>query len=123
MTEPTLTITLPRHPGSPRVARAALRPLVPRLGARADDVTLLVSEVLTNAVEHGSGDTVDLHVTLVDGRVRAEVVDGGHGFTPPAPAPDPARLRGRGLQIVDRVADAWGAYEGNSTHVWFELRL
>jgi anti-sigma regulatory factor (Ser/Thr protein kinase) len=123
MAEPTLSITLPRHPGSPRVARSALRPLAAELGSRADDVTLLVSEILANAVEHGHGETIDLHVTLADGRVHAEAVDGGHGFDPPPASGDLERPRGRGLEIVDRVADAWGAYEGASTHVWFELDL
>jgi anti-sigma regulatory factor (Ser/Thr protein kinase) len=123
MATASLSIELPRHPGSSRMARAALRPLEDHLGARSEDVTLLVSELLANAVEHGEGEAVGLTVHVEAGRVHAEVVDRGHGFAPPALAPDPLRLRGRGLQIVDRLADDWGVFEGDSTHVWFELDL
>jgi anti-sigma regulatory factor (Ser/Thr protein kinase) len=121
MKQTSLTIELPRHPGSPRVARSVLRPLGEHLGSRTDDVTLLVSELLANAVEHGQGEVVELRMSVLDGRVRAEVIDGGQGFELPPPDPDPGR--GRGLQLVDRLAVDWGVSQSASTHVWFELAL
>ena len=121
MTDTLLRVDLPRQPGSSRIARSVLRPLACDLGEHAEDVALLVSELLANAVEHGNGDALELSVRISDGRLRAEVVDGGHGFEPPEFDFDPLRPHGHGLELVDRIAEGWGVYEGNSTHVWFEL--
>jgi anti-sigma regulatory factor (Ser/Thr protein kinase) len=74
---------------------------------RADDVALVVSELVTNALEHGDGPPVDLEIVsdaigelaiCVDSRSTARPV------SPPAttPAPQP---RGRGLRIVATLAD------------------
>lgn len=56
-------------------------------------------------------------------RVRIEV-----GGPPPDVSPDALlhsnetpSLGGMGLQIVDRMADAWGVQGDNDTSIWFEL--
>jgi anti-sigma regulatory factor (Ser/Thr protein kinase) len=120
----SVELTLPRIPTSVARARAGLRPLRDALGDRYGDAVLLVSELVTNAVRHGEGSTVELIGRVRGGACRIEVVDGGDGFVPTREHTlthlDP---RGRGLPMVAALADAWGAYEGGSTHVWFEFDL
>jgi anti-sigma regulatory factor (Ser/Thr protein kinase) len=90
----------------------------------ADDLVdlalLLTSELVTNAYRHAGTET---RVTVgVDGdRVRVEVRDIGSG-EPELRPHDTSRVDGRGLQIVDALAERWG-YESNDggTSVWFEL--
>jgi anti-sigma regulatory factor (Ser/Thr protein kinase) len=88
-----------------------------------EDLRLLVTEVVTNGVRHGSERgpmTVD--VVLGDQKVRVEVSDQGRGFTPPeAPMPRQDGTGGWGLQLVDRVASRWGVKVDGTTCVWFEL--
>lgn len=88
-----------------------------------EDVTLLVSELVTNAVRHpkASG-RIEMRVEVAGGRVLVEVTDPGGGFAKPDVGEPPAdALGGRGLLIVDRVASRWGVTEGRPTRVWFEL--
>jgi anti-sigma regulatory factor (Ser/Thr protein kinase) len=114
----SFSVALPRDPSASRVARGAVRQ---RLGgtltpSKLDDVTLAVSELVTNAVVHGTGD-IELRVET-DGRVvKGEVIDGGHGLE------DDVRqdaVDGRGLRIVAQLATKWGVFQG-TTHVWFEI--
>jgi anti-sigma regulatory factor (Ser/Thr protein kinase) len=113
-------VELPRDERAPAVARRALDDLCPALDrTRREDARLLISELVTNSVTHGDGDTV---VILIDaelpGVLRCEVVDDGAGFVPRARG---ARsVGGWGLDLVERLAASWGVREG-STHVWFEL--
>ncbi|MGW0363987.1 ATP-binding protein [Streptomyces sp. NPDC002990] len=90
----------------------------------ADDVLLLVSEVVANACLHGGGPT-SLLLDCTDDRLRVEVTDGNPA--PPVPVqPRSARDRGRpgghGLRIVERLARKWGSLplpEGKC--VWLEV--
>lgn len=90
------------------------------------DLTLLVSELVTNAYRHSGiphGDPIALRVSMRNRVVRVEVED--HGVAPPGPhlrAPD--ETGGWGLQIVSSVSDRWGSQKtlaGNL--VWFEIVL
>lgn len=102
------------------VARAA-RDLGP---ATLDDVLLVVSELVTNAVRHGPGrGPIHLEVRR-DGVVRIEVQDQGEGFEAPArKLPDPGiPTGGFGLSIVGRLSADWGiTVRAGSTLVWAEL--
>lgn len=84
-----------------------------------DDVLLIVSELVTNAVLHGHGN-VEMHIAF-DGRsVTGHVCDEGPGFERRAPAPRAGRIGGRGLALVEQVADGWGV-DDEAAHVWFQI--
>jgi anti-sigma regulatory factor (Ser/Thr protein kinase) len=116
-----LHLRLPRHNSAAGIARKAVdRRFAGELRReRAGDLVLVVSELVTNAVEHGLG-AISLTVRVDDDGVFGEVVDEGGGFEREARERGPGDLRGRGLHIVDAVSSRWGVHEG-TTHVWFEL--
>jgi anti-sigma regulatory factor (Ser/Thr protein kinase) len=93
------------------------------LGLRADTdaVAVLTSELVANAVDLGAGE-VTVTILAVGDRLRVEVRD--HGFGLPEllhPGPfDPGG--GRGLMIVDNLADSWGVQQFlPGKIVWFEV--
>jgi hypothetical protein len=90
------------------------------------DLALLVAEVVGNAARHsgtGAQASVGLLIEAAPAVVRVEVRDAGSGFDPvePARAP-PEATGGRGLWMVEQVADRWGAERlADGFLVWFEL--
>ncbi|MHA4816530.1 ATP-binding protein [Streptomyces aculeolatus] len=88
---------------------------------RADDIRLCVSELATNALVHGTprGREFRVYVTVEDGSVRVEVHDAS-GTRPYLCAPDDTADRGRGLRLVDALADDWGTSDrtGVGKVVW-----
>lgn len=126
-TPATTELTLRLDPGPEAVpaARQVLDGLLTGLLDRPtwEDLRLLVTELVTNGVRHGSErGPVELMVALSQDLVRVEVTDRGRGFAPPeAPIPRADGTGGWGLQLVDRVATRWGVKIGDATCVWFEL--
>ncbi|MFJ9811686.1 ATP-binding protein [Streptomyces sp. NPDC101158] len=91
---------------------------------RADDVLLLVSEVVTNACLHADGPE-ELVLRHSDGLLRVEVSD-ANPVHPRARTPrSPALPGGHGLMVLDRLAGAWGtaakADGGPGKVVWLEV--
>jgi anti-sigma regulatory factor (Ser/Thr protein kinase) len=117
--------SLRRGPQAPAQARTAITEWLSGSSDRSvtEDVKLLVSELVTNAVRHPRTDgPIELVLERDSGRVRVEVSDPGDGFRKPrVGAPPPDALGGRGLLIVDRLAAAWGVSPGKPTRVWFEI--
>ena len=90
-----------------------------------DDVVLLVSELVTNAVEHGGphgpSSAVRLNLVLVDDRVRVEVTDQNTAL-PIVGNGDVNSPCGRGLILVERLASRWGVVAGaRGKTVWLEI--
>jgi anti-sigma regulatory factor (Ser/Thr protein kinase) len=119
-------LTVPRTVDAPREARARVRQLLGRLGpARTDDATLLISELVTNAVKYGPEDgEIRIIIAEDESATRFIVHDPGAG---PLPVMRPLeRLPheggGHGLRLVEMVSDRWGVERG-STRVWFEFDL
>jgi anti-sigma regulatory factor (Ser/Thr protein kinase) len=125
-----LDIKLPCGERSAYSARRCMDALAPFLGANpADELRLLVNELVTNSILHAGGDErswIHLTVKIIPNlRVRAEVRDYGPGFTPAVPehVDDAELIHGRGLFLVEHLADTWGVERGGPTKVWFELDL
>jgi anti-sigma regulatory factor (Ser/Thr protein kinase) len=120
MTETVLS--LERTSDAPRKARARVRQLTNLIGPeRIDDATLLVSELVTNAVKYGPEDeAIRLIIGSAADRTRFTVHDRGGGPLPEMREQDDPAPGGHGLRLVDALADRWGVERG-STRVWFEL--
>ena len=84
-----------------------------------DDVLLVVSELVTNAVLHGRGD-IRLHVAFDGQTITGEVCDGGRGFAHASPTRASTSIGGNGLHLGETVTRRWGVAEGSS-RVWFEI--
>jgi anti-anti-sigma factor len=122
-----IELELPCEPAAPSRARGEVREA---LATRLSDgdvatIVLLTSELVTNAVLHGSGPdtpTVGLSISVYEDGVRVEVEDSGEGFDPAAPGPS-SRHGGRGLFLVEQCAASWGAqrHDGRRFCVWFEF--
>jgi anti-sigma regulatory factor (Ser/Thr protein kinase) len=90
------------------VTRALPKELLPCLN---DDLGLLTSELVTNAIRHGShgaDNLVELVLWPADGHYWLAVSDPGTGCHMPAlTPPDVDAETGRGLLLVDQLAAAW----------------
>jgi hypothetical protein len=53
--------------------------------------------------------------------VKVEIADGGFGFEPRASNADAEAEGGRGLMILQTLADRWGVSRDACSRVWFEL--
>lgn len=85
-----------------------------------DSAALLTSELVTNAVLHGQGSEIGVSVHVGDS-VRIEVHDNGPGV-PLLKRYEHDAATGRGLRLVDALAEVWGVEEiGTGKTVWFEL--
>ena len=123
MVDETINLRLAGGDDAPGRARASLRLLNGSLGELRSPVELLVSEVVTNSVLHGSTDhdsAFELRLSATHGGVRVEITDAGTGFSPPSDLPDPGEEGKFGLFLVDHLADRWGVDRGRAT-VWFEI--
>jgi two-component sensor histidine kinase len=83
------------------------------------DLQLIVSELVTNSLRHGSGEAIEVEIAVAEsGSITGEVEDHGQGEVAIREITDEGG--GFGLRIVDALASRWGVYEG-TTRVWFEL--
>jgi len=91
-----------------------------------DDVVVLTSELVTNAVRHagaGADDTIVVHLAISADCLRVEVCDQGPGFKPPAVLRPRSEGGGNGLILVERLSSSWGVAGDDGTCVWFERPL
>lgn len=88
---------------------------------RIDDVQLVVSELVTNAIRHGIG-PIEVGVACKEGRLRLEVIDADPDHVPaPADAND-LDAGGRGLTIIEALSFTWGVEpRGDKKVVWAEI--
>jgi Anti-sigma regulatory factor (Ser/Thr protein kinase) len=118
---------LPHDLRAPSLARDSTRKALADWGlsAWADDILLIVSELVTNAVVHGAP-LVYLRLWLEPGRICGAVVD--HGDALPRHMDvdnDGMAEHGRGLALVTTLASSlgWGRTAGGTTRVWFTYSL
>jgi anti-sigma regulatory factor (Ser/Thr protein kinase) len=89
-----------------------------------DTATLLVTELVTNAVLHASGSGLALSIDETVPDVMHVAVCDGSRRSPRAPKalPSEAQTGGRGLWLVEALASRWGWEPMNDgKRVWFEL--
>ena len=87
-------------------------------------VIVLVSELATNSVQYAPSDFT-VHVETCEESVRIEVSDDGLGVPLVRPL-DATAETGRGLRLVQSLADSWGVSyrrNGRSKTTWFSLQL
>jgi anti-sigma regulatory factor (Ser/Thr protein kinase) len=108
-------------PAARRFVLGAVGPLPREAG---ESVALMVSELATNAILHGQTD-FEVDVELTEGSLLVAVTDRGRG-SPEVQQPAVTEMHGRGLMIVQSLADDWGVTAGSGgagKTVWFRLRL
>ena len=113
--------SLPRSISAARRAVAGLLDptLVP--AEVAEDVMLLVSELVTNAVLHARS-RVHLSATVEPGRILVAVGDDDPGHGPHRPDRGVMATSGRGIRLVELLASSWGVETSTrSKVVWFEV--
>jgi serine/threonine-protein kinase RsbW len=119
-----MVLYLPRDAASVPVSRQVLDGSLATLGVSPDtrtDIALALSEACANVIQHaGPADEYEVLATTANGRCVIEVVNTAHRdatgadddgtpvgqpFTPPLGPVSPTAEHGRGLQIIDAVAD------------------
>lgn len=122
-------LELPNDPRTPRVVRQAIRAAL--LGQSCpqgltDTAELLASELLSNAVRHSDG-LITVTLRADPDHIHIAVLD-NHPELPGPLASTPDQEFGRGLFLVETLADLWGRYPVTGDFrkrgwkvVWFEL--
>jgi anti-sigma regulatory factor (Ser/Thr protein kinase) len=116
-------------PTAPAAARAVVADwLAERVERELIETTLLLlSELVSNAVEHGRaapGTAIETLARASREAIHVEVSHPGSGFSRQQLRPaGPDDIRGRGLRIVERFAESWDVVCADGRcYVWFELR-
>lgn len=123
------TIRLPFAPSTPGIARTRLAGFLTihhASNAVIDDALIVISEMIANAVCHGKpGDdgTIEISWSIKDSLLELSVLDGGVGGSLRPIDFDEDSLSGRGLAIINRVADRWWVDMSSGTRVNAELAL
>lgn len=112
---------LPSEPASVARARSFVRDTARgRSTSVTDELELLASEMVTNAVMYAKTPFI-IRVVCFEGTIRLEVEDAS--TTLPSPRrPGPTAPVGRGLVVVEGIADRWGVRaESAGKVVWAEI--
>jgi anti-sigma regulatory factor (Ser/Thr protein kinase) len=119
-----VTLTLDRGTIDVPWARREVMALLAEEPVSADPqtVALVVTELVTNAMVHGSA-PVELRVAIREERLRIEVRDNGPAEVPTEPSPpELTQASGRGLLIVDSMVERWGVEPADTGKVvWVEF--
>jgi anti-sigma regulatory factor (Ser/Thr protein kinase) len=119
--------TLPCDAASVSAARRLVRGeltthahAVPDRAELVEAASLLVSELVTNAIVHARTD-VELRLLADDRMLRAEVTD-RNPTLPTRRRPTSLTGTGRGLELIDDLASRWGVLLSDAGKtVWFEI--
>ena len=125
MSSRNASIDLPSIPPSVTVSRHLVLELLRSWDVPHDreDAALLVTELVSNVVDHVGGQTtLTLELAVSEDWLRIGVVDGS-SVRPVVQELSTDRPRGRGMRMVQLIADRWGAEDHRGgKRVWFELR-
>ncbi|MEU5298621.1 ATP-binding protein [Streptomyces umbrinus] len=130
---PGYELELERVPQAANEARALVRVALATWNLEDHTPTslLLMSELVTNAVRHASGPCIRVHVDRpAPAQLLLAVVDHTPDRRPQRRTPGPDDESGRGLVLLDELADRWGyhpmdgsAARPRTKRVWAELRV
>ena len=113
----TYRIQVQPNEDAPGQARRFVAGRTPK--AKRDDVALVVSELVTNAVIHRSSEQpIDVLLEVDKDELRVEVQQ--PGASPKAEKPTQPSVGGRGLTIVEALASTWGT---GPSSVWARFAL
>jgi len=119
---------LPGRPESAGAARALVRQILGEGHPSAADATLIVSELVSNAVAHtksgqpGGTITVAIEMSAQPPGVCIRVRDAGGPGAPAVAAATASSEHGRGLRIVTALATEWGSeHSGSGQVTWCRL--
>jgi anti-sigma regulatory factor (Ser/Thr protein kinase) len=124
MSTRSASIDLPPSPASVTAARRLVRELLAvwEVPHDRDDAALLVTELVANVVDHVQGEAnLTLELSLSDTGLRIAVVDGS-SIRPVVQELSHDRPRGRGMRMVEAIADRWGTEDHKGgKRVWFDV--
>lgn len=123
------TVRLPFASSTPGVARTRLAGFLTVNRASntvIDDALIVISEMIANAVSHGvpgQDGTIEVSWSINGTLLELSVLDAGVGASLKPIDFDEDSLSGRGLSIINRVADRWWVDMSAGTRVNAELAL
>ena len=124
---PHFSVLLSATPRSARLARLLTDAQLRDWGYDSETARHVVAELAANAVTHGRvpGRDFRLEFYVVDDTLRIEVTDTRGERLPQLQPPSVDTESGRGLLLVETLADRWGVTEDRFPRktVWAELRL
>ncbi|MGW4407157.1 ATP-binding protein [Nonomuraea sp. NPDC004702] len=110
----------------PRLARAELRTWLRPDHEALDDLRLVATELIANALQHAAAHWVGMRLTPERGFWRLAVTDPGlNGLVPRPRTPADTEESGRGLRVVHELSRGlWGTHRGDAGErvVWALLR-
>jgi anti-sigma regulatory factor (Ser/Thr protein kinase) len=119
-------MTLRCDRSAPRIARNAVGS-VPSIEHARDDVLLITTELVSNAVLHAGcepGDEIEVVAELVPQALRITVSDVGRSGCTPEVRDEPyTGSGGMGLRLVQMLARGWGVERNHRLRVWAELAV
>ena len=125
--DPWTTLHLPFDTAAPRAARRHLLDDLTKAGLRDAvivDAQVVLAELVNNGVEHGEpgpNGTIETSWRILDDHLRLSVCDGGSASELRPMELTDDRLRGRGLAIIDQLADRWTFDATEGTRITVEL--
>lgn len=124
------TVRLPFELSTPSIARTRLAAFLTVHRASSDvidDALIVISEMIANAVSHGmptQDGSIEISWSINGTLLELSVHDGGDGGESLKPVDfDEDSLSGRGLSIINRVADRWWVDMSQGTRVNAELLI
>ncbi|MFE4966914.1 ATP-binding protein [Streptomyces sp. NPDC056660] len=122
-----MSLRLSSTPRGARLARLLAAEQLRAWGLPLDPARQIVAELAANAATHGRVPGRDFGLTLyvVGDTLRIEVTDTRGDRTPHTRPPSPDAESGRGLVLVEALADKWGVAPGLSPRktVWAEISV
>ncbi|MEV7322421.1 ATP-binding protein [Streptomyces sp. NPDC093970] len=120
-----MSLRLSSTPRGARLARLLAAEQLRAWGLPLEPATQIVAELAANAATHGRvpGRDFDLTLYVVGDTLRIEVTDTRGGRLPHTEPPAPEAESGRGLLLVEALADKWGVSPGLPPRktVWAEI--